>query len=856
MRNLFLYSLFLLLSCATTAQANEPFSALYLHPDIFADPALSRQEAEALMDRTLDEICACGFTALLPYANTSSGKEHWQVKVEKVEEAARPDTLELLCAKARQRGLKIIPVYCVLVSGHDEPAGILKEHPHWALQKEEGTAIGWISPAHPEARQWIVERISELARHVDADGIMLDYLRFPNEPDVTLDTENLKNFMEAQGDAQADARSAALQEVKESATTLLMTEISESLRHQKKEIRRGIYSWGAHVTSGHNVAQPWPDWVAAGLLDLINISGYCYTDNYGDAYLDVFRKRLKEAALLAKNASASVDLSFALGVHTSHGTIADAREISRYLASARTLGYSGVAAFAWGGMKPFLNDIIEAGYFKLSHPLPSLDSSPVRFRMTVDFGADQGQNRGTLFEITDEEGHARIGAGFQGVWNTHYPGDRFSLQLWERPGPDGEAVSFQPLPRPSEGSLHYLFGTADGVHATCYTGDIPFKRWQNEKRQWEAAEGFSFQVGTHRYMAASNVIRLGEKEVFSFEPEKGTAGIYYYGGGHLFFQVRFPGEERKTALYACPWKAETGEVLSLDQARVQILTVPGEFPYAYGQLNGDVFVATNNGGVFRFSEGQWYLLRPADPQTSFQIYAMINYYDRLLMGQYPTGELFDIQGDRLVHWEGVPPRPENSSPLFREAQSLAIYRGELYAGIWPWGEVWRLPHREGNWHYAARLFTRPSVSADITAPYEKEMNERSAPVYNIWGQRVTSLVPFGNSLYASTASKNGACFDEEYDFLDSCAQEEYGAVYRLTLPGHAETNIPWTGAPVAFDIQITPEAMTLSADDKEVLQLSRGNNALPYGSRARLHWGQGIFGPLHGEILRAEVEME
>lgn len=856
MRSLLLSSVFMLLSCAATALINEPFSALYLHPDIFADPALSRQEAEALMDRTLDEVCACGFTTLLPYANTSSGKEHWQVKVEKEEAAARLDTLGLLCTKARQRGLKIMPVCCVLVSGHDEPAGILKEHPDWALQKEEGAAVGWISPAHPEARQWIVSRLSELVAHVNADGIMLDYLRYPNEPGITLDAAAYACFQEHCGGLDRDARIQALQQAKESALTELMRETARALRQIKADIRIGLYSWGPHVTSGHKVAQPWHVWADAGLLDIINISGYCYPDNYGDAYLDVFRKRLCDAGRLARAAAHPVELSFALGIHTSHGTIADAGEISRYLASARALGYSGVAAFAWGGMKPFLNDIIEAGYFKLSHPLPTLDNSPVRFRMTVDFGTDQGQNRGTLFEITDEEGHARIGAGFQGVWNTHYPGDRFSLQLWERPGFDEESVSFQPLPRPSEGTLHYLFGTAEGVHAACYSGDIPFKRWQDKKGQWEAAEGFSFQVGTHRYTAGSNVIRLGEKEVFSFDPEKGTAGIYYYGGGHLFFQVRFPGEERKTALYACPWNAETGEVISLDQAVVQALTVPGEFPYAYGQLNGDVFVATNNGGVFRFSEGQWHLLRPADPKTSFQIYAMINYYDRLLMGQYPTGELFDIQGDRLVHWEGVPPRPENSSPLFREAQSLAIYRGELYAGIWPWGEVWRLPRREGKWHYAARLFTRPSVSADITAPYEKEMNERNAPVYNIWGQRVTSLVPFGNSLYASTASKNGAPFDEEFDFLDSRAQEEYGAVYSLTLPGHAETNIPWTGAPVVFDIQITPEAVTLSADNKEVLNLARGNHALPYGSRARLHWGQGIFGPLHGEILRAEAEMK
>ncbi|NLN91746.1 MAG: family 10 glycosylhydrolase [Candidatus Hydrogenedens sp.] len=834
------------LMLVTSAAAHEPFSALYLHPTVFSDPALTRAEAERLLDETLDEIQACGFTTLLPYANTTSGQEKWFAGSLPEEEKAQRDILGILCTKARSRGIKIMPVYCVLSAGLKMPQGILLEHPEWALQKESQPALGWISPAHNEARSWILSRMSEMLDHVDADGIMLDYMRFPNESGVTLDTENLDPFLEEYGHLEEAQKAEKLQQAKEAALTNLMNEISEGLRQKKEELSLGIYSWGPHVVANHPVAQSWSEWVAAGYLDHINISGYCYTDNYGDAYMEAFRRRLKEAALLARNASAAVDLSFALGVHTSHGTIPDATEISRYLATARSLGYPGVAAFAWAGLKPFVDEVKETGYFQLSRPISFSENSITRLRMLVDFGKDRGQNPGTLFEISDEKGEARMGAGFQGVWNTRFPGNRFSLQLFERPVAEEEELEFKVLPKATESTQHYLYATDSGVHATL--GNSP-KCWKPATQEWENDGSFSFQVGAHHYETGNNSLRLGDKEVFSFDSEAGTTGIFYYGGGHLFFHLRLTDPEGKTQLYACPWDAESGEEVPLHQAVVQDLTVPGEFPYAYGQLNSDVIIATNNGAVFRFDEGRWISLREADPRTSFQIYTMINYYDRLLLGQYPTGELFEVQGDRLVHLEGVPPRPENASPSAREAQAMAIYRGELYVGIWPWGEVWRRPHARADWHYAARLFTQPPMSADITAPYEIEMNERKAPVYNIWGQRVTSLTSYGDTLYASTASKNGALLEEARDFIDPRAEKEYGAFYGLTLPGHGEAPMHWTGKPVAFEVVITPENIILLQDDQPLLQLHRPESGRRGGSQATIQWGQGIFGPLHGGIL-------
>lgn len=88
-------------------------------------------------------------------------------------------------------------------------------------------------------------------------------------------------------------------------------------------------------------------------------------------------------------------------------------------------------------------------------------------------------------------------------------------------------------------------------------------------------------------------------------------------------------------------------------------------------------------GADCFRSGAWSVLRTANPKVSFQLYTMLSYHDRLLMGQYPTGELFEIAGDEVRQIPGWPPRMPGASANAREAQTLAIYRGELFAGVWP-----------------------------------------------------------------------------------------------------------------------------------------------------------------------------
>jgi len=333
------------------AMALQPFCGVYVEPSPFGDPTASAQERETRMDDALDKMLRCGFTTLIPYANTSSGKAWWPGKTLTQAGAQDFDTLGVLCRKARDRGMKVMPAVCVLVSGDDKPAGILESHPDWAVRSPTGDPLGYISPSSPEARAWVVAMISEMAAHVKPDGVMLDYVRFPNIAGATLP-------------ASPELDPQRLQQAKEGSLSLFMAEISAALRAQQPSIKIGLYTWGPHVAVNYPVAQRWPDWVRDGYLDLINVSGYCYTDNDGEKYMQVFEDRLRGATELAKKAGGKAEMSFALGVLTSHGAIKSAAQINDYISVARKAGCPGVAAYAWKSVEPYADEIQRKRYFK------------------------------------------------------------------------------------------------------------------------------------------------------------------------------------------------------------------------------------------------------------------------------------------------------------------------------------------------------------------------------------------------------------------------------------------------------------------------------------------------------------
>jgi hypothetical protein len=286
--------------------------------------------------------------------------------------------------------------------------------------------------------------------------------------------------------------------------------------------------------------------------------------------------------------------------------------------------------------------------------------------------------------------------------------------------------------------------------------------------------------------------------------------------------------------------------------------VVGETTFSWGQLEGVVITGSNIGGIYVFDGKEWRMLLEPKLGTSYQIYSMLNYYDRMLMGQYPTGEIFEFDGENVKHIEGWPPRLEGVSGSAREAQTSVIYGGDLYVGVWPWGEVWRYNPDSKTWTFAARMFTHPPLTKETNHPYEKECVALGI-VSNQWGQRVTGLLPIADALMVSTSAKWPCKWEPRFTFVDGDRWRDYGAVYRLHASGSLSAPVRWTDGPTALEFSIDGSGRMAIAQDGSLLASSGPDAGLKTlvdeaGVVMRPEWGSGMFGTFAGAAIDGTLE--
>jgi hypothetical protein len=245
-------------------------------------------------------------------------------------------------------------------------------------------------------------------------------------------------------------------------------------------------------------------------------------------------------------------------------------------------------------------------------------------------------------------------------------------------------------------------------------------------------------------------------------------------------------------------------------------------------------------------------LRATDGK-SWQAYSVTRWYDDILIGQYPTGSLFTYNNEGLKPFEPPLPVPENASPSAREAQTIAIYGGDLYVGVWPWGELWRLDGNTEEWKFVDRVFHSPEVSK-VEAPYIGEMEGKEGDS-NYWGQRISSLVPFNDALYIGTLNKQGKPFvPESHQFLSPEVVEQYGMVHRMTGVAHAARQFEWkpvTELRFVYD----HEGLKVYQDGELLVSREVSEPTGLEGRQAReIRTGMGIYGPFAGKIVSHESQ--
>ncbi|HMP16425.1 MAG TPA: hypothetical protein PKD72_05345 [Gemmatales bacterium] len=484
-------------------------------------------------------------------------------------------------------------------------------------------------------------------------------------------------------------------------------------------------------------------------------------------------------------------------------------------------------------------------------PRTCRDTPSVRITLELDLGQDLGQNFGTLFELRDVTGETLLGAGFPGAYNTHDRADRYSLHFYCRTS--SEKLSIESLPRPTTDSGVYLHDVDGQLTARSLLAgkDMAPRHWDTSSSQWKRST--SQNTGAMRVRGKLLTWRTNRAD-YDGQPilhwsGPGRLELFLYANGQLLARQHFPEEPvRNGKLLAMPWSPYSDAIIDPARAQVLELPTPRAFPYASCPLGEELLITTNIGQVHRLTAQGWSTLRETDGQ-SFQIYASLYTHDRLWLGQYPTGHLFEYRSGKLAHLAEQPPRMPGVSPAARELQTLAIYRGDIYAGLWPWGEVWRYRAGARQWEFVQRFFTHPQPTAATIHPYEKETAAVDT-VANLWGQRISSMVPLGEYLYLSTSAKGTPAFDPRFTFLAENHQwQEYGMVYRCKLPGQVSAPITWQDKPIRLEFVLENDQLRVLQDGSILASTSLTGETLPPWRSSRLHWATGLYGNLHGKII-------
>ncbi len=348
-----------------SAHPGHPFLGAWIHVHAMFNPDDPREKQEESIARSIENCRRSGLRSIIPFALTSSGEACYPSAIVPGRKYGDWDPLGVMIREARARDLRVHIAIPVLISGHKEPKGILLKHPEWALRDPTGKLLGYISGANPEARAWVVSVIQEIVRKYHPEGIILDYLRFPNEP-ADVDPDSRKRFLAERGLADydlTDRSDGPWQRFRESSLVELAGLIRRGIDEVNPKVDLGLYTWGANVARNHYVSQDWPAMLDQGFISLVNVSGYVYRNNYGDEYLEEFDDRLRQAIALLPAGKDKTHLAFVLGVITSHGKVESADEIEAYLRHAHAVGIDGVSVFTLNYLEPFIDDLLKKGLF-------------------------------------------------------------------------------------------------------------------------------------------------------------------------------------------------------------------------------------------------------------------------------------------------------------------------------------------------------------------------------------------------------------------------------------------------------------------------------------------------------------
>lgn len=344
-----------------------------------------------------------------------------------------------------------------------------------------------------------------------------------------------------------------------------------------------------------------------------------------------------------------------------------------------------------------------------------------------------------------------------------------------------------------------------------------------------------------------------------------AAGMY--AGGYVWLSPISGG-----ALFRCRFSPGMDACGPMEK-----LAYPGGGAYAMAWDAGNVWVAGDGGRIWRVSGDQVVMefdgqsLRTDGSPVRGEFYAFAFFGDSLIASHYPTGVMLQRLLTKSARWLpfGEIRKSRNESARFQtetEIQSLVQWGGELWAGVYPFGELW-VVNADGHSTLAERLFPGSMRGSLLPFPYADRIlaaihGLERVPVPDAcrysgprrkfrdwylknslppgvttqtclesfglrsvadWSQRVTSLSVHQGHLYAATGNRLDHGYSRLRDglFLSQRESENYGRVWRLSLPGRVSTAFGWPKAGgTRFTFTLAQDrTMTIRSGDGDILTL-------------------------------------
>ena len=157
--------------------------------------------------------------------------------------------------------------------------------------------------------------------------------------------------------------------------------------------------------------------------------------------------------------------------------------------------------------------------------------------------------------------------------------------------------------------------------------------------------------------------------------------------------------------------------------------------------------AAGGGGVFRYDGGERWTSRGLQPDTT-QLYSIETYGGRMHVGTWPTGAVFraadlDAAGD--AGWESI-----GRLGAETEIMNLQSYNGKLYAGTLPHAQLYRYDG-DADWALLGTIDETPDVRyrrAASMVVFRGELFVGTLPSGNVHSLRTGAVATFDRSLAA------------------------------------------------------------------------------------------------------------